>query len=241
MRPGTWVAVVLTAVITAAATSAVWLAIFNLREEQRPVATPAATTTVPASSPPSTGSTSVPAKPQLPSELANQADYRVLAERRLTIPVSGTVAAHLTDMFGDDRGGGTRAHQALDIMAPRGTPVVAVEDGRIEKLFNSDAGGITIYQFDPTRTYSYYYAHLDRYAEGLTEGKTVKRGEVIGYVGFTGNANPEGPHLHFGIFKLGPDKRWHEGEPINPFPVLGGTAQPGHTLPTRNDAAARTL
>jgi peptidoglycan LD-endopeptidase LytH len=233
MRGGTVVAIILTAIVTAAVTSAVWLTIFNLRENER-----ASAPAKPVASA-SSKSTAVPARPKLPPDFASQADYRALAERRLTIPVSGTMASHLMNTFGDDRGGGTRAHQALDIMAARGTPVVAVEDGKVEKLFQSAAGGLTIYQFDPTRTYSYYYAHLDRYAEGLTEGKAVKRGEVIGYVGFTGNASPEGPHLHFAIFKLGPEKRWHEGAPLNPFPVLGGTAQSSHTLPNRNETAAR--
>lgn len=229
MRPGTWVAVILTAVVTAAATSAVWLAIFNMRENDRAAPAVAPTPTAPRET------AQRPAAPTLPTDLAAQADYRALAERRLTIPVKGTMASHLTNSFDDDRGGGARVHQALDIMAPRGTPVVAVEDGKVEKLFTSDAGGLTIYQFDPSRTYSYYYAHLDRYADGLTEGKAIRRGEVIGYVGFTGNASPEGPHLHFAIFKLSPEKRWHEGAPLNPFPVLGGTAQPGHTLPARNE------
>jgi len=226
MRPGTWVAVILTAVVTAALTSAVWLAIFNMRENDR-----AGMDRSPASAP-------APPQPQLSPDLASQPDYRALADRRLTIPVSGKLASHLTDMFDDARGGGSRSHQALDIMAPRGTPVVAVEDGTVEKLFSSDAGGLTIYQFDPSRSYSYYYAHLDRYAEGLTEGKAVKRGEVIGYVGFTGNANPQGPHLHFAIFKLGPEKRWHEGTPLNPFPVLGGAAQSGNTEQVRNETVA---
>ena len=236
MRAGTFVAVVLTAVVTAAVTSAVWLAIFNLREQERtpaPAPAPQAQTAAPART------TAATPEPQLPADLASQADYRELAGRRLTIPVAGTMASHLTNTFDDVRGGGARAHQALDIMAPRGTPVVAVEDGRIEKLFTSRPGGLTIYQFDPTRSYSYYYAHLDRYAEGLTEGQAVKRGEVIAYVGSTGNASPEGPHLHFGIFKLGPEKRWYEGAPLNPFPELGGRAQSGHTLPTRNETAAR--
>ena len=232
MRAGTLVAVVLTAVVTAAVTSAVWLAIFNLRENQRAPAAPAESAAKVDPAP-----ASVPARPKLPADLASQADYRALAARRLTIPVAGTMASHLTNTFDDDRGGGTRVHQALDIMAPRGTPVVAVEDGKVEKLFNSRAGGLTIYQFDPTRSYSYYYAHLDRYAEGLAEEQAVKRGEVIGYVGSTGNASPEGPHLHFGIFKLGPEKRWYEGIPLNPFPVLGGTVQSGHTLPSRNETA----
>ena len=233
MRAGTVFAVVLTAIVTAAVTSAAWLTIFNLREDERAPGTRA--TVEPAVAPVA----SVPAKPRLSPDLSAQADYQALAERRLTIPVSGTMASHLMNTFGDDRGGGTRAHQALDIMAARGTPVVAVEDGKVEKLFQSAAGGLTIYQYDPTRTYSYYYAHLDRYADDLAEGQSVKRGQVIGYVGFTGNASPEGPHLHFAIFKLGPEKRWHEGVPLNPYPVLGGTAQSSHTLPNRNETAAR--
>jgi peptidoglycan LD-endopeptidase LytH len=237
MRAGTVVAVILTAIVTAAITSAAWLTIFNLRENERAAAPAPAVAT--ASRAPTAVPAPAPARPGLAPDLASQADYRALADKRLTIPVAGTMASHLMNTFGDERGGGARAHQALDIMAPRGTPVVAVEDGKIEKLFNSRAGGLTIYQFDPTRTYSYYYAHLDRYADGIVEGKSVKRGEVIGYVGFTGNASPEGPHLHFAIFKLGPEKRWHEGAPLNPFPVLGGTAQSSHTLPNRNETAAR--
>lgn len=233
MRAATVVAVVVTAIVTAAVTSAVWLVLFNLREtEERPadVATAAPVT-------PPTATPSRPGRaPALPSQAALRADYRALAAKRLTIPVAGVMSTHLTNTYGDDRGGGARRHGALDIMAPRGTPVVATEDGRVEKLFTSEAGGLTVYQFDPSRTYSYYYAHLDRYADGLAEGQAVKRGQVIGYVGFTGNASPEGPHLHFGIYKLGQEKRWHEGVPLNPFPVLGGTAPASHTLPTRNEA-----
>ena len=108
----------------------------------------------------------------------------------------------------------------MDILAPRGTAVVATSDGRIAKLFTSAAGGLTVYQFDPTEQYAYYYAHLDGYAPDLTEGQVVSRGQTIGYVGTTGNAPPGTPHLHFAIFKLGPDKRWWEGEAIDPFLVL---------------------
>ena len=108
------------------------------------------------------------------------------------------------------------------MLEPRGTPVMAVEDGRILKLFLSKPGGITVYQFDPTGQFAYYYAHLDRYADGLTEGQTVRRGSVIGYVGSTGNASRQAPHLHFAIFRLGPEKQWWKGEPINPFRSLGG-------------------
>ena len=230
MRASTVVAVVLTAIVTAVVTSAVWLVIFNLREDERPASQDAA---VPAA--PTPARPGAPPQPAIPADVASAADYRTLAAKRLTIPVSGIMSTHLSNTYGDDRGGGSRRHGALDIMAARGTPVVATEDGKLEKLFTSDAGGLTIYQFDPTRTYSYYYAHLDRYADGLTEGQDVKRGQVIGYVGFTGNASPEGPHLHFAIFRLGPDKKWHQGVPINPYPVLGGTAPASHTLPTRNE------
>jgi murein DD-endopeptidase MepM/ murein hydrolase activator NlpD len=106
-------------------------------------------------------------------------------------------------------------------MAPRGTPVRAVEDGTIAKLFESrGGGGLTIYQFDPSETFCYYYAHLDGYALGIREGQTVRRGQVIGYVGSTGNASPDAPHLHFTIFQLTPERKWWKGEPLNPYPVF---------------------
>lgn len=113
-----------------------------------------------------------------------------------------------------------RRHEALDIPAPRGTPVYAVEDGRVVKLFSSKRGGLTVYQFDPTETYCYYYAHLDRYPKGLREGARIRRGDVVGYVGTTGNAPEQTPHLHFSIFKLGPEKKWWRGAAINPYLVL---------------------
>jgi len=141
-----------------------------------------------------------------------------LARRDLLLPVPGMEREALSDNFHDLRG--DRSHEALDIMAPRGTPVLAVDDGKIAKLFNSERGGLTIYQFDPTGTYTYYYAHLDRYAPGLKEGAAVRRAQVLGYVGTTGNAGEDSPHLHFAIFRLGPEKRWWEGTPINPFPLF---------------------
>ena len=140
-------------------------------------------------------------------------------DRDLTMPVDGVDGDDLRDTFHETRAG-TRPHEALDIMAPRGTPVRAVRDGHIEKLFTSVAGGLTIYQFEPTGAYAYYYAHLDRYASGLREGQTVARGELIGYVGSSGNASPDAPHLHFAIFRLGPDRRWWEGLALNPYPLL---------------------
>ncbi|MEO5819210.1 MAG: M23 family metallopeptidase [Vicinamibacteraceae bacterium] len=144
-------------------------------------------------------------------------DLDELRRRRLEVPVDGIDRKTLRDTFTEGRTG--HVHEAIDILAPRGTPVVAVEEGRIEKLFTSKQGGLTVYQFDPSRRYCYYYAHLDRYAAGLAEGQVVKRGQVIGYVGISGNAPPETPHLHFTIFKLAEDKRWWQGVPLNPFPV----------------------
>ena len=139
----------------------------------------------------------------------------------LLIPVRGIGSAQLSDTFTQARADG-RVHEAIDILSPTGTQVLAADDGRIVKLFDSKPGGLTIYQFDPTEKYAYYYAHLNGYAEGIVEGKQVKRGELIGYVGSTGNASPSAPHLHFAMFELGPEKNWWQGKAINPYPLLGG-------------------
>lgn len=143
----------------------------------------------------------------------------------LIIPVEGITPAQLSDTFTDARGE-NRVHDAIDIMAPTGTPVRAVADGRIVKLFNSKAGGLTLYQFDVAETVSFYYAHLDRYAEGMVEGQAVKQGDLVGYVGFTGNANPAGPHLHFAVTLLGAEKKWWQGTAINPYPYLRQAPSP---------------
>lgn len=155
-----------------------------------------------------------------------------LDRRNLLLPVQGIRPEDLQNTFEDSRSGG-RVHKAIDIIAPKNTPVVAVEDGRIAKLFTSKQGGLTIYQFDPSEAYAYYYAHLDRYAEGLKEGAMLRRGQVIGYVGVTGNAGPDNPHLHFAIYRLTAEKRWWEGDPINPFSVLGGRRSGDRVEPAR--------
>ena len=139
----------------------------------------------------------------------------------LVLPVQGIAPSQLVDTFTDSRSEG-RSHDAIDIMAPHGTPVLAVADGRVEKLFTSKQGGLTLYQFNRERTHAYYYAHLQGYAAGIAEQRDLKRGEVLGYVGVTGNSNPDGPHLHFAIFELGPEKQWWKGTPINPYGLLGG-------------------
>lgn len=157
--------------------------------------------------------------PSTPAEttLAGPAAAALL-DRDLLVPVEGVSPGQLLRTFADRRG--SRLHEAIDILAPRNTPVLAVEDGTVARLFFSKAGGITIYQFDPAERYTYYYAHLERYADGLAEGQRVTRGQVIGYVGVSGNAPKDTPHLHFAIFRLTSSKRWWEGTPIDPYDAL---------------------
>ena len=152
-------------------------------------------------------------------KLAIAADHPPVTTSPLLIPVMGIGADALRSDFNQPRNGG-RTHGAIDILAPRGTPVVAAIDGTIRKLFTSRAGGITIYQTDPSEEKIYYYAHLDRYAKGLKEGDKIARGTVIGYVGTTGNAPSRTPHLHFAIMKLPATKEWWKGDAIDPYPLL---------------------
>ena len=137
----------------------------------------------------------------------------------LQIPVSGIKSKELRDTFNDNRSEG-RVHGALDIMAAQGTPVVATADGKIQRLFSSERGGLTIYQTSADGTLVFYYAHLDRYADGLKDGQKVRKGETIGYVGDTGNAGAGNFHLHFAIWILVDPKRYWEGANINPYPLL---------------------
>ncbi|HWM95116.1 MAG TPA: peptidoglycan DD-metalloendopeptidase family protein [Thermoanaerobaculia bacterium] len=206
--------------------------------EVRPV--PPASRPVPTPAP---GSPTGPGRPWVqpaPIEGAPQAEVRPaplppspeLLQRNLVLPVQGIRPEQLLNTFEDARGGG-RVHEAIDIMAARNTPVLAVEDGRIAKLFTSKQGGLTIYQFDPAEKYAYYYAHLERYADGVKEGGMLKRGQVLGYVGTSGNAGPDNPHLHFAIFRLTPEKKWWEGAPVNPFQVLGGRRGSDRVEPAR--------
>ena len=179
------------------------------RSEERPAATlgrerpaaPVGESAPPAPSPPSSES------------------ITELQARRLDVPVDGVRRDQLTRQF-TDRRGAEREHEALDILAPRNTPVKAVEAGRVAKLFLSKAGGLTVYQFDPSERYCYYYAHLERYADGLKEGDTLTRGQVLGYVGTSGNAPKDTPHLHFAVFRLDDQKHWWEGTPLDPYDIL---------------------
>jgi peptidoglycan LD-endopeptidase LytH len=179
-----------------------------------------------------------PSKPPTPRENATvspagPADARVSAapapaptatagdvsRGRLRMPIDGQTVEALKGGFSETRSG-SRPHEAADILAPRNTPIHAVESGTIAKLFTSKAGGLTIYQFDPTGHLCYYYAHLQRYADDLKEGLKVSQGDVIGYVGTTGNAPPNTPHLHFAVFELNADKHWWQGKALDPYLVF---------------------
>jgi murein DD-endopeptidase MepM/ murein hydrolase activator NlpD len=160
--------------------------------------------------------------PELPHSVEGQpeGDAAALSSRAVGLPIANLKPSDIYDTFAQARGGGERRHEATDIMAPRGTQVIAVDTGIVAKLFTSKPGGLTVYQFDGSQRYAYYYAHLDRYAEGLREGQLLKKGDLVGYVGTSGNADPNSPHLHFAIFELGPEKHWWQGKPINPYPFL---------------------
>ena len=182
-----------------------------------PAATPAPTATrepTLSPAPPAIATPQIVAAPE--GDVSPLEDLR---RRHLELPVQGARGSDVHDMFNEQRGS-DRRHEAVDILALRNTRVLAVEDGTVAKLFVSKAGGNTIYQFDPTGRFTYYYAHLEQYANGLKEGQPVARGDVIGYVGTSGNAPPGTPHLHFTIFQLTPDHKWWHGTPINPYLVF---------------------
>lgn len=196
-----------TALLTMFVTSMFWIWFYNFHAAPRPVVARGGPviTVAPKNAP--------------PVVVAEQIE---VAPSGLAIPVVGVTADALVDTFDQARANGRR-HDAIDIMAAEGTPVIAATDGTIEKLFFSNGGGgITIYERSPDRSWDYYYAHLSAYAPGLAEGQQVKRGQVIARVGHTGDANAAGPHLHFAINKMASGERWWQGVPINPYPVLAG-------------------
>lgn len=196
--------VLVTAFLSAALTSAFWLVAFNRgsisqqagagEQEQRAT------------------------RPRVPQEPAV-----VVGPGGLAIPVAGVQPGALVDTYTQSRAGGARVHNAIDIMADRGTPVVAAAPGTVEKLYFSEGGGGTsVYVRSPDGKWIYYYAHLQDYAPGLAEGQRVKRGEVLGTVGSSGNADPAGPHLHFAVHRMAEGESWHEGTAVNPYPLLAG-------------------
>jgi murein DD-endopeptidase MepM/ murein hydrolase activator NlpD len=201
-----------TAILTAFATSMFWIWFYNFAPQSKAEVARSGpvVTVVPDNAPPVVLSQQVQVAPS-----------------GLAIPVVGVKADQLQDTYDDARGSGRR-HDAIDIMAAEGTPVIAAADGTIEKLFFSrGGGGITLYERSPDGKWMYYYAHLSAYAPGLAEGQQVKRGQVIARVGHTGDANAAGPHLHFAINSMAPGERWWNGTPINPYPLLAGKQASG--------------
>jgi len=201
-----------TALLTAFVTSMFWIWFYNFVPQPRPeVARSGPVVTV---------------KPQNAPPVVVAQQIQV-APSGLAIPVVGVKADQLLDTYDQARANGRR-HDAIDIMAAEGTPVIAAADGTIEKLFFSKGGGgITIYVRSPDQKWMYYYAHLSAYAPGLAEGQQVKRGQVIARVGHTGDASAAGPHLHFAINSMGPSDHWWNGTPINPYPLLAGKKASG--------------
>ena len=200
--------VVATVIVTAILVSAFWIFFMGITSEPKGKVTSAGdvATIDPAGGPPVAVAESVEVGPA-----------------GLAIPVAGVKARELVDTYTQARAGGARRHDAIDIMAPVGRPVIAAAPGTVEKLFNSQGGGgISAYVRSQDGRWIYYYAHLSAYAPGLREGQQVRRGSPIGYVGYTGNANPEGPHLHFAINRMQAGEAWHQGSPINPYPLLAG-------------------
>ena len=205
-----------TALLTAFATSMFWIWFYNFMPSR-----PASDRTVSAAGQQAT--VDPKGQPQV-----SIAEGVVVGPAGLAIPVQGIQASQLVDTYTQARAGGARRHDAIDIMAADGTPVLAAADGKVEKLFFSDGGGgITAYVRSPDQRWTYYYAHLQGYAPGLAEGQQVRRGQLLGRVGHTGNANPAGPHLHFAINRMEPGQKWYQGEAINPYPLLAAKKASG--------------
>jgi murein DD-endopeptidase MepM/ murein hydrolase activator NlpD len=197
---GIWAIVIVTALISSAVTSAFWFLAFNSGAF---LAAPEPRQAEPQATPPK-------------AELE-------IGPSGIAIPVAGIKPEALADTYTQSRAGGARVHNAIDIMAPHGTPVVAAAPGTIEKIYDSKGGGgLTVYVRSPDKRWMFYYAHLQAYAPGLKEGQAVKQGDAIGTVGSTGNANPAGPHLHFAVNKMAEGEKWYDGTPINPYPLLAG-------------------
>src|SRR5688500_9748217 len=202
-----------TAVVTAVLTSAFWITAYNVAgEPDGKVA----------------GSGDVKIVKPAGGPVVAVADSVEVGPAGLAIPVAGVKAEQLVDTFTQARAGGNRVHDAIDIMAPTGTPVLAAAPGTIDKIFFSEGGGgKTVYVRSDDGRWNYYYAHLNDYAPGLKEGQQVTRGTRLGTVGFTGNANPAGPHLHFAINRMAPGEKWYDGTPVNPYPLLAGKRSSG--------------
>jgi len=223
---------ILTVIVTATLTSALWIvaggSVLEMADSdsQRAVTRPAEAAPSPRpEGAPIVTETQIVDVAQPPSTAALDSEVASVPERAetsgLIVPVLNIRPGDLTDTFSNERVSGSRLHEAIDIMAPNGTTVVAAAPGKIEKIFRSDAGGKTIYVRSHDGKTIYYYAHLGKYAEGLTEDQRIRRGQRLGTVGATGNASPDSPHLHFAIFRTTADAQWWEpANAVNPFPLL---------------------
>ena len=195
-----------TAVVTAVLISAFWIFYYNIRQAPQVTLAGQKTTVDPKSAP-----------------AVTVAEGVIVGPTGLAVPVVGVKPGELADTYTQARAGGARRHDAIDIMAPTGRPVVAAAPGRVEKIFFSPGGGgNTVYVRSDDKRWIYYYAHLSAYAPGLHEGQHLLRGAPVGFVGATGNANPAGPHLHFAINRMEPGEKWWQGTAINPYPLLAG-------------------
>lgn len=215
----------LTIVVTATLTSAAWLVAggtFVLRNSGDGVEGPSMPNIF--GNRATNGSAKVPAPREMPASADREDVYPPGPdEAAIAIPVAGVSADRLVDTYTQSREGGARLHEAIDIMAARGTEVIAAAPGRVEKLFLSEAGGKTIYVRSNDGRTIYYYAHLDSYAPGLAEGQTVAQGKSLGTVGSTGNASPEAPHLHFAVMRTQKGSKWWEpASAVNPYPLMRG-------------------
>ncbi|QWC58027.1 peptidoglycan DD-metalloendopeptidase family protein [Erythrobacter sp. 3-20A1M] len=232
-----WADRILTIVVTATLTSAVWIvaggSLIEMAsgEGQREVTRPSDAQPSPAVQTDSLPSERGQATSNIVSSGLDDKSAAAIpgdSQRNLMIPVLNVRPEDLTDTFADEREGGGRLHEAIDIMAPEGTTVVSAAAGRIEKLFRSKAGGNTIYVRSPDEQAIYYYAHLKEYAQGLKEGQQVRRGQRLGAVGSSGNASADAPHLHFALLRTTPDAAWWEpANALNPYPLLGGKKNAG--------------
>jgi peptidoglycan LD-endopeptidase LytH len=180
----------------------------------RPATTAPARGPAPVSRPAQSGEPAAAERP-----LSAEVEY--LRARQLVVPVAGASSSRIRDSFADARDGGARTHRAIDILAPRGTPVLSADEGIVLRLSTNTLGGITVYATDPSERIVYYYAHLDGYRPGLAQGSLLAKGDTIGFVGTTGNAPENVPHLHFQVMRMPSDRlQYWNGEPINPFPLL---------------------
>jgi peptidoglycan LD-endopeptidase LytH len=195
-----------------------WLRVYG---PPQPAVSAASTPTVDAAprDPASRDATPAPAAPRMMADLSRaKGTAGAVTSGKLRMPIDGVDVESLKGGFAEARTG--HPHEAVDILAPRNTPIHAVDDGMIAKLFVSKAGGLTVYQFDPATELCYYYAHLERYADDLHEGNAVRKGDLIGYVGTSGNAPKNTPHLHFAVFHLDERKHWWQGTALDPYRVF---------------------